>query len=120
MSTTPVVSAVQKGPDEKFCHECGAIIRTKAEICPKCGVRQFEAAGGSFTSPNGRTKLAAGLIAIFLGSFGIHKFYLGRTGQGILYLLFFWTFIPAIIAFVEGIVYLSMTDQAFAQKYGKT
>lgn len=29
-----------KGPDEKYCYECGAIIRAKAEICPKCGVRQ--------------------------------------------------------------------------------
>src|SRR5947209_5126234 len=29
-----------RGPDEKFCQECGAVIRAKAEICPKCGVRQ--------------------------------------------------------------------------------
>jgi len=29
-----------KGADEKFCHECGATIKAKAEICPKCGVRQ--------------------------------------------------------------------------------
>lgn len=29
-----------KGPDEKHCHECGEIIKAKAEICPKCGVRQ--------------------------------------------------------------------------------
>lgn len=32
---------VQKAADEKFCAECGAIIKAKAEICPKCGVRQF-------------------------------------------------------------------------------
>jgi hypothetical protein len=29
-----------KGPDEKFCATCGAIIKKEAEICPKCGVRQ--------------------------------------------------------------------------------
>jgi len=32
-----------KGPDEKFCSECAAIIKAKAEICPKCGVRQMPA-----------------------------------------------------------------------------
>jgi hypothetical protein len=31
-----------KGPGEKYCHDCGAVIRVKAEICPKCGVRQPE------------------------------------------------------------------------------
>jgi DNA-directed RNA polymerase subunit RPC12/RpoP len=30
-----------KGPDEKFCHECGAVIRTQAQVCPKCGVQQL-------------------------------------------------------------------------------
>ena len=48
-------------------------------------------------APNGKSKLAAALFALFLGGFGIHKFYLGRIGWGILYLLFCWTFIPAIL-----------------------
>jgi DNA-directed RNA polymerase subunit RPC12/RpoP len=34
--------AAAKGPGEKYCHDCGAVIRAKAEICPKCGVRQPE------------------------------------------------------------------------------
>ena len=101
------------GPEEKFCRECGAPIRANAEICPKCGVRQF---GG----PAGKSKVTAGLLAIFLGGFGIHKFYLGHPGQGILYLLFCWMFIPAIVGFIEGIIYLSMSDQAFAEKYRTT
>lgn len=41
------------------------------------------------------------LLALFLGGFGAHRFYLGNNGLGILYLLFFWTVIPALIAFVE-------------------
>jgi TM2 domain-containing membrane protein YozV len=41
------------------------------------------------------------LLALFLGSFGIHHFYLRRDGAGILYLLFSWTGIPAILGFVE-------------------
>lgn len=58
------------------------------------------------------------LFALFLGGFGIHKFYLGRIGAGVLYLLFFWTFIPSIIALIEGIVYLCMSDDRFHEKYG--
>ncbi|RZH02470.1 hypothetical protein EXE00_19205 [Acinetobacter pittii] len=42
----------------------------------------------------------------------------GRVGQGILYLIFCWTFIPAIIAFIEGILYLCSSDEDFAKKYG--
>ena len=41
------------------------------------------------------------LWAIFLGGLGAHKFYMGETGLGILYLLFCWTYIPGIIAFIE-------------------
>ncbi|MCY4275082.1 MAG: TM2 domain-containing protein [Gammaproteobacteria bacterium] len=41
------------------------------------------------------------LLALFLGGFGAHHFYMGNTGVGIVYLLFFWTFIPAVIALVE-------------------
>jgi len=59
----------------------------------------------------------AGLIAIFLGFIGVHKFYLGKIGQGIFYLLFSWTFIPAIIGFIEGICYLCMSDESFNGKY---
>jgi TM2 domain-containing membrane protein YozV len=42
------------------------------------------------------------LLAIFLGSFGAHHFYLKRTGLGILYLCFFWTGIPALLGFIEA------------------
>ena len=65
-----------------------------------------------------KSKVIAGLLAIFLGGLGIHKFYLGETTAGVVYLLFFWTFIPALIALVEGIIYLTMSDEAFANKYG--
>ena len=41
------------------------------------------------------------LFAAFLGGFGAHQFYMGRVGVGILYILFIWTLIPPIIAFVE-------------------
>lgn len=104
--------------DEKFCFECGETIKMKAEICPKCGVRQYSSPGLGVAAPNGKNKLAAALFALLLGGFGIHKFYLGKAGQGILFLIFCWTFIPALIGFIEGILFLTMSDQSFAQKCG--
>lgn len=63
-----------------------------------------------------KSKGVAAILAIFLGGFGIHKFYLGKVGMGILYLLFCWTYIPAILGFIEGIVYLASNDHNFQIK----
>lgn len=65
-----------------------------------------------------RRRTIAGLLAICLGWLGIHKFYLGKWGLGFLYLIFFWTYIPAIVGLVEGIIYLCMSDAEFVAKYG--
>ena len=109
----PVIcSTEQQLEDAKFCVNCGARIDTKAEICPKCGVRQ-----PSISSGTGRNRIVAALFAFFLGGLGIHKFYLGEVGWGIVYLLFCWTLIPAVIAFIEGIIYLTMSDEGFALMY---
>jgi TM2 domain-containing membrane protein YozV len=48
-----------------------------------------------------RDEIVGILLALFLGSFGLHHFYLRRTGLGILYLCFFWTGIPGILGFIE-------------------
>jgi TM2 domain-containing membrane protein YozV len=48
-----------------------------------------------------RDEVVGILLALFLGDFGVHHFYLRRTGLGILYLCFFWTGIPAILGFIE-------------------
>ena len=111
--------AIQKSADEKFCSDCGAIIKVKAEICPKCGIRQ-SAPPNSFSvvASNGKSKLAAALFALLLGGIGIHKFYLGSIGWGVIYLLFCWTFIPSIVAFIEGILLLVMSEAEFNKKYG--
>lgn len=65
-----------------------------------------------------KSRVVAALLAFFFGAFGVHKFYLGQTGWGILYLLLCWTLIPMFVAFVEGIWYLLSTRRAFALKYG--
>ncbi|MDQ0428406.1 TM2 domain-containing membrane protein YozV [Planomicrobium stackebrandtii] len=66
-----------------------------------------------------KSKVVAGLLAILLGTFGVHKFYFGKWIQGILYLIFFWTYIPALLGIIEGIRYLVLSDDDFAQKYDK-
>lgn len=48
-----------------------------------------------------RDEVVGILLALFLGTFGVHHFYLRRTGLGILYLCFFWTGIPAFLGFIE-------------------
>jgi TM2 domain-containing membrane protein YozV len=48
-----------------------------------------------------RDEVVGVLLALFLGSFGLHHFYLRRTGLGILYCCFFWTGIPGLIGFFE-------------------
>lgn len=101
---------------EKYCSECGGAIRKAAEVCPLCGVRQ--AVGSGSVTSSGKSRITAALFAFFLGGFGAHKFYLGQAGKGVLYLVFFWTFIPAILAFIEFILLLTMSDEAFAAKYG--
>jgi len=66
-----------------------------------------------------KDRAVAGILAILLGGLGIHKFYLGQTGKGILYLIFFWTGIPALIGLIEGILYLIKTDEEFQKLYVK-
>jgi TM2 domain-containing membrane protein YozV len=48
-----------------------------------------------------RDEVAGVLLALFLGSFGLHHFYLRRTGLGVLYLVFCWTGIPGIAGVIE-------------------
>jgi hypothetical protein len=100
------------------CRDCAALISPTAVTCPQCGGRQMVGSALGASTAAGRNRIVAALLALFLGGFGIHQFYLGRTGTGFLYLIFFWTIVPAILALIDGIRYLLMTDEDFAARYG--
>jgi TM2 domain-containing membrane protein YozV len=60
-----------------------------------------------------RKRTTAAALALFGGVFGAHKFYLGQPVQGILYCAAFWTLVPVVAGFVDGVRFLLMTDQRF-------
>jgi TM2 domain-containing membrane protein YozV len=109
MESNSQATQTQKAADEKFCSSCGAVIKILAELCPKCGVRQ------RFEKKINKTTLL--LLTFFLGGLGAHKFYLGKSGLGVLYLLFCWTFIPGIISFVEFIIFAATNEEELTKKY---
>ena len=63
-----------------------------------------------------KSKAAAVLLALFLGGIGAHKFYMGSWGWGIVYLLTCWTWVPLIVALIEGVRYALMPDDEFYTK----
>lgn len=110
------------------CPQCGAPLEAGATECKYCGEKiapdptyqqpvvntQYE--DGIDPAWPIKSKVVAGLLGIFLGGLGIHKFYLGKVGLGILYLVFCWTYIPEIVGFIEGIIYLCSSDHNFQVK----
>ena len=66
-----------------------------------------------------QTKLIQSALAIFLGSFGAHKFYQGKTLQGVIYFLLSWTTLPMWVSLAEGIRYLFMPVEDFYDQYVK-
>lgn len=75
--------------------------------------------GGGAPQDVSQKKLVAGLLGILLGGFGVHKFYLGMTTAGIIQLVIgvVTCGIGGIIGLIEGIIYLTKTDQDFYQQY---
>lgn len=73
--------------------------------------------------PGAEKKVVAGVLAILLGSLGIHKFYLGYTTAGLIMLLCtvltcgFVGTVMAVIGVIEGIIYLTKSDQEFVNTY---
>jgi TM2 domain-containing membrane protein YozV len=62
-------------------------------------------------------KLMCGILAILLGWLGIHRFLLGDTTGGIIRLILGCLFVGGIIGIIEGIIYLTKSDEQFYQEY---
>ncbi|MEN8256591.1 MAG: NINE protein [Thermodesulfobacteriota bacterium] len=101
--------------ENKFCYSCGVEVNEKQIMCVKCGVELQKK--GVANSKSWKRKTTAGLLAILLGGLGIHKFYHGSWGWGLIYCLFVWTFIPAIVGGIEGVIYLLMDEDIYEDRY---
>ena len=67
----------------KFCNHCGAETSPEAAFCIKCGRSLGPVITPPTAQPQEKSRIAAGLLGIFLGVFGVHRFYLGYTGIGV-------------------------------------
>ena len=96
----------------KFCHNCGAELEEQQVVCLKCGVA-VKSTTNATVDPNAKSKVAAGLLGIFLGAFGVHNFYLGYTSKAVTQLLLtvlscgILSFVSGIWGLVEGIQILA-------------
>lgn len=106
-----------------FCKYCGK--ETETEVCAACQTAKssetieveatkVESTNSNVTyTPAAKSKIAAGLLGIFLGAFGVHNFYLGFTGKAIAQLLITvlscgtLSFASAIWGLIEGILILT-------------
>lgn len=99
-----VKCGVAAGNGANFCHNCGAQSAPGAAVCTSCGV--------AFAQPipagEQKSKMAAGLLGVFLGGLGIHNFYLGYIGKGVAQIILTVCCfgVGAIWGFIEGIMIL--------------
>ena len=97
----------------KFCSNCGKEVNENAYVCVKCGVKVNDSVKINSDVIGSKSKIAAGLMGIFLGSFGVHNFYLGYTGKAVAQLLitvlscFFLSFVSGLWGLIECILILA-------------
>jgi TM2 domain-containing membrane protein YozV len=117
-----VECGVPPGSGKAFCQHCGGETVPEAEVCTKCGVRLAVVREGP--SPDAKSKLAGGLLGIFLGALGVHRFYLGYVGIGVAQLILALLGIPTcgityaiahIWGLIEGILILTGSIDKDAQ-----
>jgi hypothetical protein len=91
----------------KYCGACALkLIDETATSCPRCGAAFGPASAVAVAR---KSRVAAALLA----------FYLGQWGLGLLYVAFVWTLVPALVALVDFIRLIAMSDERFAEIHGR-
>ncbi len=118
----------------RYCTKCGAVNDEAAQYCANCQAALSPAGGyqpmqsvnqgaqGSMVdwkSMGADKKIVAGICGILVGGFGVHKFILGYTNEGIIQIVitFLTCGIGSIVGLVEGIIYLTKSDEEFVRTY---
>lgn len=110
----------------KFCNECGKATAERAIVCVSCGVsleRKASSGAARGSVAGADKKVPAGICGIFFGGLGIHKFVLGYNTEGLIMLLVtvltlgFGGIIMAPIGLIEGIIYITKSDEDFVNTY---
>ena len=120
----------------RYCTKCGAVNDDTAQYCSNCQAPLSQMNSGyqpmQSVNPGAMTdwqamgankKMVAGILAILLGSLGVHKFILGYTTEGVIMLLVsvlscgILAVVPSVIGIVEGIMYLTKSDEEFVRSY---
>lgn len=101
---------------ESFCRNCGTMLSNQYQ---NQQVQQSQNQGMQQQIPGADKKMIAGILGILLGGFGVHKFILGYNTEGIIQIVI--TLITcgagSIIGLIEGIIYLTKSDQEFVDTY---
>ena len=94
-----------------YCFNCGKKVNEVQDVCLNCGVNLRK--NKKIDNVNGKSKITAGILGIFLGCYGVHNFYLGYNGKAIAQLLitllslFLLSWVSSICWLIEGILILT-------------
>ncbi len=118
----------------RYCTKCGAINDEMAQYCTNCQapLTQVDTGGGyqpvqpaplgamtDWKAMGADKKMVAGILGILVGSLGVHKFVLGYTTEGLIQIAITIVTcgIGGIIGLIEGIIYLTKSDEDFVRTY---
>ena len=134
------------------CPECGKQYSTQEKVnrvkCPYCGAEtnvsyaeqepqqsQWQQYGNEASraidsvfndGPSGKSRGIAGLLALLMGAFGLHYFYIGKTTAGVVFLIisllscFLLSPVVHILAVIQGVLFFTSTQEEFEQKWVTT
>jgi TM2 domain len=80
----PGTPAQMAGPNQQFCRSCGRLISKEALACPFCGAPASDRPPSGSGRYSDKSRLVALLLCFLIGVFGVHRFYVGKIGTGLL------------------------------------